>query len=70
MNGDDILNLTELQIEIKEVEKHLSSIRSEIEKLKPNKEEEKIDFDYITELARKHPLAHLKIKSASEILKS
>lgn len=64
------MNLTELQIEIKEVEKHLSSIRSEIEKLKPNKEEEKIDFDYITELARKHPITGLKIKSASEILKA
>lgn len=64
------LNLTELQIEIKEVEKHLSSIRSEIEKLKPKKEEEKFDFDYITELAEKYPLDYLKISNASDIQKS
>lgn len=63
------MNLTELQIEIKEVEKHLSSIRSEIEKLKPKNVEDEFSFDDITKLAEKFPIYYLPISKAPDIQK-
>ena len=52
------MNLTDLQIELRQMEKQLSVLHNEIEKMKPKpKDEEKNDFDKITELAGYYPIS-------------
>lgn len=51
------MNLTELQIQLRSIEEHISNLQSEIEKMKPQPEDEKkAMFEKITELASKYPL--------------
>ena len=51
------MNLTELQIQLRSIEEHISNLQEEIEKMKPQPEDEKkAMFDKITELASKYPL--------------
>lgn len=51
------MNLTELQIQLREMEEHLSVLQGEIEKMKPQPEEEKKKtYEAITKIALKHPL--------------
>lgn len=60
------MNLTELQVELRSIEEHISTLHSEIERMKPQTEEEKkADFESITKLASKHPIKNDKIASAS-----
>lgn len=49
------MNLTELQIQLRSIEEHISE--AEIEKMKPQPEDEKkAMFEKITEMAAKFPL--------------
>ena len=58
------MNLTDLQLELRSIEEHIANLHSEIEKMKPQPEEEKkADFEQITKLAEKNPI---KINSISE----
>lgn len=51
------MNLTELQIQLRAIEEHISDLQTEIEKMKPQPEDEKkAMFEKITELASKYPL--------------
>lgn len=51
------MNFTELQMELRSIEEHISQLHNEIEKMKPQIEEEKkTDFEAISRLARKHPV--------------
>lgn len=51
------MNLTELQIQLRSIEEHISDLQAEIEKMKPQPEDEKkAMFEKITELASKYPL--------------
>ena len=51
------MNLTELQIQLRSIEEHISVLQAEIEKMKPQPEDEKkVMFEKITELASKYPL--------------
>lgn len=46
------MNLTELQIQLRAIEEHISDLQTEIEKMKPQPEDEKkAMFEKITELA-------------------
>lgn len=63
------MNLTDLQIELRNIEEHISQLQAEIEKMKPQTEKEKKeDFETITRLARKHPISSLSISNAPQIL--
>lgn len=63
------MNLTDLQIELRNIEEHISQLQTEIEKMKPQTEKEKKeDFETITRLARKHPISSLSISNAPQIL--
>ena len=51
------MNLTDLQVELRSIEDHISSLQSEIEKMKPQPEDErKLLFDNITKMASQYPL--------------
>lgn len=64
------MNLTELQYELRDIEKHISQLHFEIENMKPKTEEEKKkDFDVITRLAKQHPIKGLGISNASDVQK-
>ena len=66
------MNLTELQIELRSIEEHISTLHSEIEKMKPQPEEEKkTDFEMITKLAERNKIvresifeAHVEVKKS------
>ena len=62
------MNLTELQVELRNVENRMSQLSVEIEKMKPKKQESKIDYDTITSVARKYPINELDICHAPEQL--
>ena len=63
------MNLTDLQIELRNIGEHISQLQAEIEKMKPQTEKEKKeDFETITRLARKHPISSLSISNAPQIL--
>lgn len=64
------MNLTELQYELRDIEKHISQLHFEIENMKPKTEEEKKkDFDVITRLAKQYPIKGLGISNASDVQK-
>lgn len=51
------MNLTELQIQLRSIEEHISNLQAEIEKMKPREEDEKkAMFEKITKMASKYPL--------------
>lgn len=66
------MNLTDLQMELRNIEEHISTLHEEIEKMKPKTEEEKkTDFDEINKLAEKSPIVNRSINEApSEIKKT
>lgn len=56
------MNLTELQIQLRSIEEHISFLQVEIEKMKPQPEDEtKAMFEQITEMAKKVPLENRSI---------
>lgn len=62
--GGSDMNLTELQIQLREMEEHLSTLQGEIEKMKPQPEEEKKKtYEAITKIARKYPLKERNISN-------
>lgn len=64
------MNLTELQVELRNIEEHLAALHLEIEKMKPKTDEkQEIDFEMITRMAKQHPLNHLKIAKEPEWLR-
>lgn len=64
-----ILNLTELQMELRSIEEHISQLHTEIEKMKPQTDEQKkTDFDAITKLAKQYPIDGIEISNASEVI--
>lgn len=64
------MNLTELQVELRDIEKHISQLHLEIENMKPKTDEEKkTDYDAITKLAKQYPITGLGISDASDIQK-
>ena len=64
------MNLTDLQVELRTIEEHIERLHLEIEKMKPQPEDEKkVDFETITELAKQHKISNLAIMSASEALR-
>lgn len=68
------MNLTELQVELRSIEDHISSLHSEVEKMKQQNDQtknmaSKIDFNTITKMARQHPISGLSICIAPEFLK-
>jgi hypothetical protein len=61
------MNLTDLQVELRNIEEHIVTLHNEIEKMKPKTEEEKkADFDQITKLAGENPIVNKSIRSASD----
>ena len=64
------MNLTDLQVELRTIEEHIERLHLEIEKMKPQPEDEKkVDFDAITELAKQHKISNLPIMSTPEPLR-
>ena len=64
------MNLTELQVELRDIEEHISQLHSEIEKMKPKTDEQKkTDFEAITKLARKYPIKNMSIAKAPDVVK-
>ena len=62
------MNLTELQIQLRSIEEHISDLQAEIEKMKPQPEDEKkAMFEKITELASKYPLENRRFSKASMV---
>lgn len=60
------MNLTDLQVELRLIEDHIAALHNEIEKMKPQPEEEKrADFEQITKLAAKNPIGKQSVKNAS-----
>lgn len=60
------MNLTDLQVELRSIEERIEVLHNEIEKMKPQTEEEKkTDFQKITKLAEKYPLVRNNILNAS-----
>lgn len=64
------MNLTELQVQLNQlqlnVEKQVSQLSAEIEKMKPAKQESEIDYEAITRVAKKYPMNGLDICHAPE----
>ena len=59
------MNLTELQTELRSMEKRLVELQLEVERMKPRQEvEKKKDYETITRLARVYPLENVELKSA------
>lgn len=66
--GDRCMNLTELQIQLRSIEEHISDLQTEIEKTKPQPEDEKkAMFEKITELASKYPLESRRFPKSSNV---
>lgn len=64
------MNLTELQTELRSMEKRLVELQLEVERMKPRQEvEKKKDYETITRLARVYPLENVELKSAQENIK-
>ncbi len=64
------MNLTELQVALHDIEKHIYQLYLEIENMKPKTDEEKkTDYDAITKLAKQYPITGLRISNASFIQK-
>ncbi len=63
------MNLTELQIQLRNVENQISQLSAEIEKMKSEKQELKIDYDAITRVAKQYPVNELDICHAPEQLR-
>ena len=63
------MNLTELQVQLRNVEKQISQLSEEIEKMKPTKQELKVDCDAITRVAKQYPINELDICHAPEQLR-
>ena len=62
------MNLTELQIQLRSIEEHISDLQVEIEKMKPQPEDEKkVMFEKITELASNYPLESRCFPKASNL---
>lgn len=62
------MNLTELQIQLRSIEEHISDLQAEIEKMKPQPEDEKkAMFEKITELASKYPLENRRLPKSSNV---
>lgn len=62
------MNLTELQIQLRSIEEHISDLQAEIEKMKPQPEDEKkAMFEKITELASKYPLESRRFPKSSNV---
>lgn len=62
------MNLTELQMQLRSIEEHISGLQMEIEKMKPQPEDKKkIMFEKITEMASKFPLQNRHFSKASMI---
>lgn len=62
------MNLTELQMQLRSIEEHISGLQMEIEKMKPQPEDKKkIMFEKITEIASKFPLQNRHFSKASMI---
>lgn len=62
------MNLTELQIQLRTIEEHISDLQAEIEKMKPQPEDEKkAMFEKITELASKYPLESRRFPKSSNV---
>ena len=62
------MNLTELQIQLRSIEEHISDLQAEIEKMKPQPEDEKkAMFEKITELASKYPLESRRFPKFSNV---
>lgn len=60
-----IMDLTQLQVELRSIENHISVLHLEIEKMKPRSDEEKnTDFDSISRLALKHPINNAELANA------
>lgn len=58
------MNLTDLQVELRDIEEHISQLHFEIEKMKPKaNEDRKTYFDNITKIAKRYPITHLMISS-------
>lgn len=63
------MTLTGLQVELRNIEEHISQLHTEIEKMKPQtNEQKKKDFETITKLAKQHPIDGIEISNASEVL--
>ena len=59
------MNLTDLQMELRTIEEHISALHHQIEKMKPQTAgQQKTDFEKITKLAAQHPLVNTRIKEA------
>lgn len=64
------MNFTELQMELRSIEEHISQLHNEIEGMKPQIEEEKkTDFESINRLAKKHPVKNTKLTKTSQEIK-
>lgn len=62
------MNLTELQIQLRSIEEHISDLQAEIEKMKPQPEDEKkAMFEKITKLASKYPLESRRFPKTSNV---
>lgn len=66
----DKLNLTDLQMELRSIEEHISQLHNEIEKMKPQAQEgKKKDYESIDRLAKKHAVEHTRLNRAEEYVK-
>lgn len=64
------MTLTELQLQLREIEKRISTLQNEIENMKPKPEEEKLnEFEKITNLAKQNVIKNSKIEEASPEIK-
>lgn len=64
------MNLTDLQMELRSIEEHISQLHNEIEKMKPQAEEgKKKDYESIDRLAKKHAVEHTRLNRAEEYVK-
>lgn len=60
------MNLTELQIQLRSIEERISNLQAEIERMKPQPEDEKkAMYEKITELASKYPLESRRFQESS-----
>ncbi len=63
------MNLTDLQMELRSMEEHISELQKAIEGMKPKtEEEEKEDFARITRLALKYPIKDTGVSKVSSVL--
>lgn len=63
------MNLTDLQVELRKIEEQLSSLETEIDKMKPKKKEEfQIPYREIVRLAKQYPIYNKKLTKESRIV--